>query len=372
MFFFMTVVLTAFALFIGADTAGNASPKAYVLIEAETGTVIEEHNSETRLNSGYLTKLMSLLLVAEDIADGNMSLSDVLTASDSVKGTKGSVIWLESGDKLSVEELLKSVIIGNANDALTVLAEKVSADIETFVMDMNAKAFDLGMRGTRYETPYGYYNENEYTSAHDVAVVCAELVKYDFLTPFFSTWRDFVKDGNVELVSENMLTRTYERHIGFKSCHSDESGYCTAECGRGDDGNTFIAVSLGASDEEMSYDTVVSMLKKAFRQYKVTLTMFPEEMLRPLRVVGGTETAVEIGISEQGKVAVPKAELELKTKVVLPEYLNAPLKIGQPIGCAAFYSGDSLVYETKITVKKDVPLLSYGYVLKIMLLKLIE
>ena len=370
--FFIIAGMAGAIISEGTSTINAKYSNAYILIEAETKSVIEEHYSDLKLNSGYLTKLMSILLISESIAEGEMTLSDDLTASESVRNTKGSVIWLECGDKITVEELLKSVIIGNANDALTVLAEKVSGDVGSFVMDMNAKAFDLGMRSTQYISPYGYYNENEYTSAHDMALVCAELTKYDFLTPYFSTWRDFVKDGKVELVSENMLTRKYSRHIGFKSCHSDESGYCTAECGRDESGTTFIAVSLGADSEDTAYDTVLSLLKNAFRKFKVTLTMFPEEMLRPIRVIGGTEAAVEIGLAAQGKVTVPKAQSELRTKVVLPEYLNAPVNIGQPIGCAAFYSGDTLVYETEITVKRDIPSLTFGYVLKNVLLKLIE
>ena len=145
------------------------------------------------------------------------SLSEELAASESVRGTKGAVIWLESGDKLSVDELLKSVIVGNANDAMTVLAERASGSIEQFVMDMNAKAFDLGLKNTRFNSPWGYYDEYEYTSACDIAVICAELLKYDDVMPYFSIWRDFVKDGQVELVNENTMMNSFIKHFGFKN-----------------------------------------------------------------------------------------------------------------------------------------------------------
>ena len=137
MFFGLVLISCVSFLLIGADKAVADELKAYILMEAETKTVLEEHNSDSRLNAGYLTKLMSLLIFAEKINMGELSVTDVLTASESVKNTKGSVIWLESGDKLSVEELLKSVIIGNANDALTVLAETVSGDTDTFVKDID-------------------------------------------------------------------------------------------------------------------------------------------------------------------------------------------------------------------------------------------
>lgn len=360
------------ALFMGAAESEEPEPKAYVLMEAETHTVLNELNADKRLNGSYLTKLMSVLLIAEDIQNGEYSLADELTASESVTNTKGAVIWLESGDKITVEELLKSVIIGNANDAMTVLAEKSAGSIKSFVMDMNAKAFDLGLRDTRFVSPYGYYSPDEYTTAHDMAVICCQLAEYDFLAPMFTTWRDFVKGGRTELVSENTLTRTYDRHIGFKACHSDEAGYCIAEGGRNENGSTFVSVVLGSENEDISFGTAKRLLRSGFSGYKVTFTMFPDEMLAPVKVKNGTASAVEIYLKEQGKAAVPKGSGELRARVVIPEYLTAPVRIGQPIGTAAFYNDDMLVYETELLTKNAVPKLSYSYVLGKLLEKMME
>ena len=360
------------ALFIGAVEKEEHEPQAYVLMEADTHTVLNELNADKRLNAGYLTKLMSVLLIAEDIQNGEYALTDELTASESVTNTKGAVIWLESGDKITVEELLKSVIIGNANDAMTVLAEKSAGTIDSFVMDMKAKAFDLGLRDTRFVSPYGYYSAEEYTTAHDMAVICCELAKYDFLTPTFSTWRDFVKGGKTELVSENALTRTYDRHIGFKACHSDEAGYCVAEGGRNESGSTFISVVLGADNEDISLGTAKRLVRSGFSGYKVTFTMFPDEMLAPVKVKNGTESAVEICLKEQGMAVVPKGSGELRARVVIPEYITAPVRIGQPIGAAAFYNEDMLVYESELLTKSAVPELSYKYILGKLLDKMME
>ncbi|WP_303805660.1 D-alanyl-D-alanine carboxypeptidase family protein [Ruminococcus flavefaciens] len=360
------------ALFMGANAKEEPEPQAYVLMEAETHTVLNELNADKRLNAGYLTKLMSVLLIAEDIQNGEYVLADELTASESVTNTKGAVIWLESGDKMSVEELLKSVIIGNANDAMTVLAEKSSGSTESFVMDMNAKAFDLGLRDTRFVSPYGYYSAEEYTTARDMAVICCELAKYDFLTPMFSTWRDFVKSGKTELVSENALIRTYDRHIGFKACHSDEAGYCAAEGGRNESGSTFVSVVLGAENADISLGTAKKLVRSGFSGYKVAFTMFPDEMLAPVKVKNGTSAAVEIYLNEQGKAVVPKDSGELRARVVIPEYLTAPVKIGQPIGTAAFYNDDTLVYESELLTKSAVPKLSYKYILYKLLDKMME
>ena len=364
--------VTGFFTFISADKNDKINAKAYVLMEAETRTVLESENADIRLNAGYMNKLMSLIIIANHIENGAISLNDELIASDSVRGIKGSVVWLESGDKMTVDELLKSVIVGNANDALTVLAEAVSGNINTFVMDMNAEAFEMGLRDTYYTNPYGYYDEREYTTAHDIGVVCAKLAEFDFLTQYFKTWRDFVKDEKVELVNENTLSRTYEPHIGFKVCHSEEYGYCLAEGGRNSENNTFIAVIIGANSEDDLFRYGKKLVKKGFSGYKVVLSEFPDEMLMPLKVKNGTFSAVEMCIKEQGKMTVPKDKRNIRTKVVVPEYITAPVREGQSVGCAAFYNDDTLVFETDIITKSSVKSLTWYYILKRSLFNMIE
>ncbi|MCR5601088.1 MAG: serine hydrolase [Ruminococcus sp.] len=364
-------VFLTFSL-ISADESCEKAPAAYVLMEAETHSVLEGKNEDMRLNAGYLSKLMGLLLIADDIDSGEYGLTDIVTASDNVKNTKGSVVWLESGDEMSVEELLKSVIIGNANDAMTVLAERSSGSVEQFVMDMNAKAFDLGLRDTVFVSPYGYYNEKEYTTAHDTAIICSELAEHECLLPYFSTWRDFVKNGRTELVSENTLTRTYERHIGFKACHSAESGFCIAEGARNEKGTTFIAIALGAENESVSFGCAKKLLKSGFRGYKVLPTVFLEEMMKPLDIRNGVASSVELTLASQGAAAVPKAAGELRARVVIPDYISAPVKERQKVGTAAFYNEDTLVYETDIITKTAVDRLDWCYVFKNTLYKMIR
>lgn len=345
---------------------------AYILIEAETQTILEEENSDVKLNCGYLSKLMSLIVIADAIETGKFSLTDTLTAPSAVSGLKGSVIWLEQGDKLSVDELLKAVIIGNANDALATLAVASHQTIEDFTSEMNSRAFDIGLRKTAFYSPFGYYNEKEHTTAHDLALICSELSHYDFLESYFKIWRDFIKDGSTELVSENTLIRTYKNHIGFKAAHSEQSGYCIAEGGISDDGNRFIAVILGADSEETSFSLAKKLLNKAFTQYKVSVTGFPDEFLIPINVKNGTESAAELELKSQSSIVIPKGTYELTNKVILPDYISAPVKKGQKIGSIGFYNKDTLVYETDIIVKDSVPKADFGFVFKRMLSNLFK
>ncbi|MBR3969950.1 MAG: D-alanyl-D-alanine carboxypeptidase [Ruminococcus sp.] len=360
---FVVLLTIVSPLYTIADDTTN-SAKAYVLMESSTQTVLDSENEDLRLNVGYLSKLMAILLIAEDIETGKFLMSTELTASQTVTGTKGAVVWLEAGDKMTVEELLKAVIIGNANDAVTVLAEKSEQTIENFVKRMNTEAFDLGLRNTAFYSPYGYYDEREYTTAHDLAVICSKLAKYEFLRPYFKTWRDFVKSGQTELVSENRLANSYERHIGFKAAHSDETGYNIAEGGMDESGSCYIAVVLGADNEADMYKKAKSLLRSGFNDYKVTIAMFPDEMLMPMKIRGGCDSAVELRLRNQSRIVIPKSVSELSSTVVLPEYLTAPVKKGQIIGTAAFYSEKNLVCETDIIASDNVAKLSLAYVFK--------
>lgn len=365
-------ILTVGFMFSGAGREKSVDPDvSYVLMEADTHTVLDSQNADTLRNAGYLSKLMSLLLIAEDIETGKYSLTDELTASQSVYGTKGSVIWLQPGDKLSAAELIKSVVIGNANDALTVLAERSEGSLDDFVIRMNTEAFDLGLRDTSFYSPYGYYDDRETTTAHDMALICAELSKHSVLSEYFAIWRDFVKDDTVELVNENTLSRTYDKHIGFKTCHSDESGYCIAEGARSSNGTCYIAVVLGCEDAETSEKLAKDLCSTGFSDYKVTVTMFPDEMLAPLKVRNGEESAVLIGIREQSSLVLPKGSGEMRTVVVLPDYITAPVRKGQVIGSAAFFDGKTLVCESDIIVCDDVNALNYSYILRKILSKMI-
>lgn len=371
---FSALLVMAALLPLGALAADDPadSAEAYILVEAATGAVLAEKNADIPRNCGYLSKLMSLLLIAEDIETGKFRLDTELTASETVRGTKGAVIWLEPSDRLTVEELLKSVIIGNANDATTVLAEASERSIEGFVSRMNSEAFDMGLRNTAFYSPYGYYDEREHSTVHDIAEICRALSRYDFLRPYFQTWRDFVKGGATELVSENTLSRTYERHIGFKACHSDEAGYCAAEGGANDGGTCYISVVLGAPDADVSLKAAKKLINRGFTDYKVTATMFPDEMLMPLKVREGEDAAVEIRLREQSRIVVPRGVTELATVTVLPEYITAPVKKGQRIGTAGFYSGKELICEADIVAGGDVARLSYGNIFVKTLAKMLK
>ena len=357
---------------ISADSVKQEADMCFVLLETQSGSVVLGENADEQVNCGYLSKLMTLLLIAEDIETGKYGLDTVLSAPESVRGTKGAVIWLEPGDKVTVEELLKGIIIGNANDAVTVLAGRSEGTVDAFVLRMNCEAFDLGLRNTTFYSPYGYYDEREYTTAADMAVICRKLSEYRSLRPYFCTWRDFIKNGSVELVNENTLSRTYSAHIGFKAAHSDQSGYCIAEGAESEDGTKYIAVVLGAADEETAFKKAKELCRRGFREFKVTATFFPDEAVKPVRVKKGVTGSVSVELREQNSLVIPQSAGELRTVTVLPEYLTAPVKKGQVIGTAAFYDGKTFICESDIVAGESVERLSFGNAIVKMLVNVIK
>lgn len=354
-----------------AEDVAVPEAAASILMEAETGTVLQEQNAHVPLSIEMMAKLMTVLLAAECLENGTWMLDTPLTASDSVRDTKGAVIWLVPGETMSVEDLLKGVIIGNANDAAAVLAEGVSGSIDRFVQDMNARAFDLGMRDTVFTSPQGYADSVQQTSAYDLALLCRALQKQTAVMPYFSIWRDFLRGEGTELVSENTMTRTYEGHIGFKACHTEQSGWHLAEAASRDH-MTCIAVVLGCKTEEDRYALAKSLLRSGFSGYRVTIPGFSAENMKPVAVRGGLERGVLVDAQQLSGLVVPTGSRDLNTVLVLPLYVWAPVRKGQVIGRIAFYDGDTLLYETNLVATHAVEAMSYSHAMARLLVKMLK
>ncbi|MBQ8515927.1 MAG: D-alanyl-D-alanine carboxypeptidase [Ruminococcus sp.] len=333
------------------ETQPEAS--AYVLMECETGTVLEEQSSRERRPVGTMAKLMTALLAGEMLQSGQWQPDTLLTASDCVNGIKGAVIWLLPGETMTVEDLLKGLIIGNAGDAAAVLAENISGSVDDFVMDMNARAFDLGLRDTCFTSPQGYDDEAAYSTAHDIGLICCALSKVEALSAYFTIWRDFLRDGATELVSENTFARTYEGMTGWKAGHSDAAGWCIA-AGAEKDGMECVVVVLDAADEDVRFALARTLLRQGFSQYQVTLPGYSSEFMKPISVRGGLSRSVELEAAGLEGLVVPKSDPSLTTVLVLPDYVYAPVEQGQTVGMAAFYNGDTLLLETPLVAGASV------------------
>ena len=337
--------------------ARAAEETASLLIEANTGCVLAAENADAPFDPGSLSKLMTAYLTAQAMERGAFSTESVLTAGESVAGMRGAVVWLEPGDTITLDEALYALLVGNANDAAAVLADAVSGDAERFVMDMNAAAFDLGMRDTRFTSPQGFDDANARTTAHDLGLLACAVLREHSLTPYFTTWRTFIRDESVELVNENTLTRTYDGCRGLKAAHADGRYSLIAAAER--NGMLCAAVVLGCPDETARFTQAKALLGQGFSGYKLAAPGYAEEFLMPLRIRGGTEQAVLLELSALPVLAVPKSAV-LTSVTVLPQFRQAPVRRGDVVGTVWFYHEDTLLASAKLLAAEDVPAMSLG------------
>lgn len=344
-------------IYVSAEEKNISHTLCTVLTEATTGTVISGENESVRVPQGTLPKLMTILLTAEEIECGNLSFDTIITAGAEVENQPGAVIWITKGEEITVDDLLKAVIVGNANDAAAVLAAYIGKTEKDFVGMMNARAFELGMRDTVYKSPGGTDQYGEYTTASNMAILARELLKYDFLTDYFVVWTDTVRGGQTEVVNENRLVRSYDGLTGMKASHSEKSGFCLVLTAEKND-NAFISVVLGCDDKDERFNIGKSLLASGFSSYKVTTPAFSDEFLKPIRVHGGVDKAVQIQAGELNELVIPKNSGELSTAVMIPEYVEAPVRKNQIIGKIGFYNGDTLIYETDLVASQSVEKIS--------------
>lgn len=330
------------------------SSKAALLMEVSTGQILYEKDAHVPLPIGTLNKIMTTLLVAEAVEDGKLTLTDEITASAKANSMKQAVIWLRVGEKMSVDDLLKAVIIGNANDAAVALAEAVCGTEEAFVKKMNSRARELGMSGTVFKNCTGYDEENQGSTAYEVALMSRELLKHRFLYPYMTCWTTDLRGGETSVVNANVLVKSYEGVIGVKAGHSEAAGHCLVSAAERD-GTAYMAVVLGSSDKDSRFREAKSLMNSAFANYQIISPTIPSEVFKAIPVTHGVSSEVGIRAENLSSIVIRSGTLkDLRTEVLLPKRITAPVKAGQVLGEVDFYHGDRLVYKKKLMALSDV------------------
>ncbi len=351
-------LLTALSCIINItcmDITAQKNSFCYVLIEAEGKAIVASENENVKVPVGTMAKLMTVLITAENIENGKITLNDILKASSSANSMQGAQIWLMPNEEITVEELLKAVIIGNANDAAVVLAEKIAGSEENFTEMMNDKAKEIGMNSTVFTNCNGYYDDNEQIStAYDLAVLCSELAKYEFLHKYFVCWHDFVRGGKTELVNANELVKSYDGIIGFKAGYTDNSEYCVA-AGAERDNVTYISVVLGFEDKDKALSKAKGLLNTAFAEYTVFTPELPKNIPNEIPVKGGLAKTVPIEYGKIRKVVLPDSAVNSVTsKIIMTDYVYAPVSKGHKVGEIQFFRNDKLMFCVDIVTKENI------------------
>ena len=249
----------------------SLSCTAAVLMERQTGTVLYEKESHRHLSPASVTKVMTLLLVAEAVENGAVSPDDPITASRRAASMGGSQIWLEEGEVMTVAEMTKCVAVVSANDCAVALAEALCGSEEAFVARMNRRAEELGLADTHFTNCTGLFEDAEhYTCAYDIAVMSRELLKHEFVRQYMTLWQDTIRAGEFGLTNTNKLVRQYNGCTGLKTGFTSTAMYClAASAERG--GVEYIAVILHGETSQLRFDAARTLLDYAFANYTLVM-----------------------------------------------------------------------------------------------------
>ncbi len=339
----------------GAQVAVTAP--AAVLMEASTGQVLFEKGAHDRRACASITKVMTLLLTFEALEAGELSLDQELTASAHAASMGGSDIWLEEGEQMTVDDLLKATVIMSANDAAVVLAEAVSGSEEAFVARMNERAKELGMEDTVFKNCNGLDEEGHLTSAYDVAVMSRALLAHEKIRDYTLTWMDSVRNGETQLVNTNKLIRSYQGITGLKTGTTGQAGSCISATAQRE-GMELIAVVLGAESTDLRFQDAKALLDYGFAGWKTVTPDTP--FLQPAAVEGGMAQTVEVTAGEMPSLLLQAAEEAQVETVVQLEPVKAPVEQGQELGRILCQVAGETVAQVPITAQEGVEAVTFG------------
>lgn len=328
-----------------------------ILMDAATGTVLYEKNAHERLAPASVTKVMTLLLVMEALDSGRISWDDKITASETAAAKGGSQIYLEPGEQLSMDEMIKSVVVSSANDCATALAEHVAGSESTFVAEMNARAQALGLKETNFVNCTGLDDEpnasEHLTSAYDLAIMSRELLRHDRIRDYTTIWMDTVRDGKFGLSNTNRLVRFYDGTTGLKTGYTSAAGHCLSASAKRD-GMELIAVVLHCSSSTERFESAKTLLNYGFANYALVDTE-PGEAMVPLKVKLGEQELVTPVLQETAPILVERGELSRITKTIdLPREWEAPITQGQQLGTMTISVGERILARIPIEAGASV------------------
>ena len=354
----LTLLLALPAAAAGPDIP---APSA-ILIDAATGTVLYEKNANERLRPASVTKVMTLLLVMEALDSGKIGWDDMVVTSDTAAAKGGSQVYLEPGEQMSMDEMLKSVVVSSANDCATALAEHVSGSETAFVELMNRRAQELGLTDTHFVNCTGLDDAEEaqehLTTAHDIAVISRELLKHEALKKYTTIWMDTVRGGKFGLANTNKLVRFYDGTTGLKTGYTSAAGHCLSASAERD-GIELIAVVLHCKSSADRFESAKALLNYGFANYALVSAEAPEA-LPAVRVRLGKTAQLQPVLQESSPILIEKGMQSSVTKAVtLAEEVTAPVAAGQELGKLRISAGSQVLAEIPIIAPEAVEKLSW-------------
>ncbi len=359
----ITAILTATVLFASAVYAEPpvVDARSYILMEASTGQILSEDNSEEPLPPASVTKIMTLLLIYDAVESGKIKWEDTVTVSEHAASMGGSQIFLEPNEQQSVETLTKSIAIASANDAAVAMAEYIGGSEDGFVALMNERAKELGMKNTNFVNACGLDTDNHVTSAKDIAIMSRELItKYPDVKKYTTTWQDTIthttSKGTSEfgLTNTNKLIKWYNDATGLKTGSTGKAKFCLSGTAKRNN-MELIAVVMAAPDPKSRFQSVMKILDYGFANYEIKKGKAEGEEVGSVSVQKGMTDSVKAAAESEVNVLVNKGnKSEMTCNVKLVQAVNAPVKKGDMLGEIIYYSAGKEVGRCNAVAAEDV------------------
>ncbi len=330
--------------------------KAAVLMEATTGKVLYEKNSHEKLLPASVTKVMSLLLIMEALDSGKIKLTDKVTVSEYSASMGGSQVYLEPGEQMSVNDMLKAIAVASGNDATVAMAEFVAGSEQAFVRMMNDKAKSLGMNDTTFYNTTGLDDEEpcNLTSAYDIALMSRELLKHPKIFDYTTIWIDSLRDGKFGLSNTNKLVRFYQGANGLKTGSTSKAFYSIAGSAKRDGLQLIATVMCGPTSQER-FDDAKKLFNYGFANYKCISVAKKGDIIKEVKVYKGLYQNINAVAGSDINILVNKGdEVNIVPEVIIKDNLSAPFNKNDKIGEIIYKVKDKEVGKFDLVSEKDV------------------
>ena len=339
------------------DLKLTENAKSSILIEASTGEIIHSKNENERLAPASMTKIMSLIIIMEEIEKGNLKLDEIITISENASKMGGSQIYLEKNEKMTVDDLLKAICVGSANDAVVALSERISGTQEAFVYKMNEKVKELGLKNTNFKNATGLDTANHYSSAYDMAIMARELVRHDKILEYSGIYETYLRQNTNKkfwLVNTNKLIKTYDGMDGLKTGYTKEAGYClTATAKRGD--MRLISVVMGEETSKIRNEEITRMLDYGFNTYNVVTYLNKNTKVGEFK--SDKSNLIKVNIVPLQDVNIVNKKGNKKRKLTYELTINKnklPIKKGDKVGYLNIKENGKNLYKIDVTLEKTL------------------
>lgn len=365
------ILFTSFVPYLTVDAASEkaaesklaSEAKSAILIEQDTGTILFEKDPHEKLPPASMTKIMTLLLIMEELDKGTLKIDELVRVSENAASMGGSQIFLEAGEEMLVSDLLKGIAVASANDASVALAERIAGSEEAFVKEMNNKAKELGLENTLFQNTSGLPAEDHYSTAYDMSIISRELLKYEDITDYTSIYEDYLrkdKENEFWLVNTNKLVRFHPNVDGLKTGYTSEAKYCLTATAKKDDMRV-IAVVLGYDSSKARNAAVSSMIDYAFNRFETTKLFDKGDKITEIEFIKGQRKVTNIVTSQAISTLHSKGEQfeDLVTEYKLDDNLSLPIKTGEEIGRLFIKNGEEILVESPLTVEESIEKASF-------------